>query len=135
MQINEYRLGKYTFKFVAPKKTNDAHGYYSLESIQGIPKDYIRVYFTIRQADTDKKAETYSISLSTWEAIKGKYFTILCHRVKEYYEDVQSEIMNNIEYLLKRNYRTAISTIIPIPKSEEVEEEEILTNEVNNVND
>lgn len=128
---NEYILGKYKFNFVAPKKTSDAHGYYSLNYVSNIPKDYIRVYFTIRKADTDKKATSYSVSLSTWEAIKGKYFTILCNKVKEDYIDTQVEIMEDIQKLLKRKYRSSIPTIIyPEEESDESDTEEFLTNEV-----
>lgn len=122
MLPNEYKLGKYKFIFVAPKKVSDAHGYYYLQSISGIPKDYIRIYFTIRLAATDKKAEQYSVSIPTWESIKGKYFTILCNRVKEGEVQTQIEIMEDIQKLLLRIYRQAIPTIIyPAEESEESE--------------
>ena len=110
--INEWKLGKYKLKFNAPKKVTDAHGYYSLEPISNIPRDYIRIYFTIRLADTDKKAGNYSVSLSTWEAIKGKYLTILCNKVKEDYIGTQINIMEELQKLLLQKYRRAIPTII-----------------------
>lgn len=120
---NEYKLGKYKFSFVAPKKTNDATGYYSLQYTSGIPKDYIRMYFTLKPASEEKEAGKLSVSIPTWEAIKGKYVTILCNKVKENSTGTQSEVMEDIQKLLQRNYRNLIPTII-YPNEEESEPSE-----------
>ena len=129
--INELKLGKYRLKFNAPKKTSDAHGYYSLEYTQNIPRDYIRIYFTIRLSDTDKKAESYSVSISTWEAVKGKYLTILCHKVKESYIDTQCKVMDELKDLLLKRYRMSIPTVIYPSEETDESDTELLNNEVN----
>ena len=122
--INEYKLGKYKFSFVAPRKINDAHGYYYLKSINGIPKDFIRIYFDIRKSEDAKKAETNSVSIPTWEATKSKFIVILANKTKENYKDTQNEIMEELSTLLQRIYRQAQITVIPIESESEEEDSE-----------
>lgn len=129
--LNEYKLGKYKFSFVAPRKTSDARGYYSLKSISGISNDFIRLYFVTRICDTYEKAKVNSISISTWEAIKGKYIVILSDKTKKGYEDTQNELMEDIAKLLQRLYRNSKITIIPVKTEEDIEEQdEQVSNEV-----
>lgn len=122
--LNEYRIGKFKFSFVAPKKTSDSRGYYSLKSISGIPKDYIRLYFVIRPCDNLKKAEVNSVSIPTWEAIKGKFILITSYRLKEGCEELQTDIMEEISNLLTRQYRNSKITIIPVKTEEDNEEQD-----------
>ena len=128
--VKPIKWGKYKFNFIAPKKISDAQGYYSYLYGYGIPNDYIRVCFTTKIADTIIKAKQTSLSMPTWESIKGKYITIYPFKIKEDKEDVQQSIMDEVsDFIKKRIYKNAIITVISVSDTAKEKEEKENTEE------
>lgn len=122
------KIGKYNFKFIAPKRTSDAGGYYSMRSRESIPDDYIRVCFCVKQCDTIIKCKANGVSKETWESIRSKYITIYPYKIKEGYETVEQEIMEYLsDFIHRMIYKTSIITIINI--EEESSDEDSTTEE------
>jgi len=123
-------LGKYDFRYIAPKKNSDSGAFYSYLAKYSIPNDYIRIAFCLKLSDTESKAKINSVSTQTWEASHGRYVTIYPWKVKEGYEDYQQDIMNDIADLIKKKlYKNAQITVLSVEDDEDETETEVTIND------